>query len=73
MRNGLVALMHLGCDGVFKLRVTDGELTSGERDYAACCLELLGLTVESGLIRVSGFGSPGPRTCLSRFHVVRTR
>jgi hypothetical protein len=48
---GDVALIGLGGDGVYKVRVTDGELTSAERAYAADLLHL-GLRSQSGQLLV---------------------
>lgn len=55
VRDGSVAIAALGGDGVYKARITDGDLTRDERDYAAHCLKPLGLKVTSGCICVSGY------------------
>lgn len=55
VRDGRVAIAALGGDGVYKVRITDGNLTQDERDYAVRCLKPLGLKVESGRIDVSGY------------------
>lgn len=55
VRDGRVAIASLGGDGVYKVRITDGDLTQDERDYAAHCLKPLGLKVESGRISISGY------------------
>ena len=55
VKDGQITLAKLGGDGYYKLRITDGELTQDERDYAAYCLEPLGLHVESGIVSVSGY------------------
>lgn len=34
VKKGDVSLISLGADGVYKVRVTDGELSDEERDYA---------------------------------------
>ena len=55
VKDGRVSMASLGGDGVYKVRVTDGDLTPNERDYAADCLQPLGLRVESGRVCISGY------------------
>ena len=59
VRRGEIALVGLGGDGAFKVRVTDGELTSDERSYATDWIRL-GIVVASGLLFVgAGEKLPG--------------
>jgi hypothetical protein len=51
VRRGEIALVGLGGDGVFRVRVTDGELTPDERSYATGSVRL-GVVVTSGLLFV---------------------
>ena len=46
----------LGGDGVYRIRVTDGELTQDERDYAAGILRGLRVRVTSGKLCIGGYG-----------------
>jgi hypothetical protein len=75
VRDGRIVVVSLGSDGVYKCRITDGDLTTAEQAYAYDSL-LLGLEVVSGII-VTGSGeylsgtpmqdgvtlSDGPWTC----------
>ena len=45
-------IASLGGDGVYRLRVTDGELTQAEHDYAAEVVQGLGVEVASGALFV---------------------
>jgi hypothetical protein len=59
VRRGEIALVGVGGDGVYKVRVTDGELTPNERAYAAESLRL-GVVVTSGFLFVgAGEQLPG--------------
>jgi hypothetical protein len=58
VKSGAIALIDLGGDGVFRARITDGDLTSDERDYAAEVVRSLGLEVTSNAVNV------GPGECL---------
>jgi hypothetical protein len=63
---GAIALISLGGDGVYQTRITDGDLTPDERDYAAEVVRGLGFEVVSNAFYVGpgecipggGFGSP---------------
>lgn len=55
--NGRVAFISVAADGVFKVRITSGDLASNERDYATERLGPLGLEVKSGKV----FVGPGER------------
>lgn len=77
---GDIALIGLGGDGVFKVRMTNGELTSSERAYAADFVPL-GVRVTSGLLFVGpgehlpgeGFlPQPGDRETAALFCPVNT-
>jgi hypothetical protein len=57
VRRGAVAIIGLGGDGIYKARITDGNLTPDERDYAS---EVVHLGVEV----VSGHLFVGPGECL---------
>ncbi|QDV54019.1 DUF6386 family protein [Gimesia fumaroli] len=58
VKTGVIALVSLGGDGVYQARITDDELTSDERDYAAELVENLGVDVVSGALFI------GPGECL---------
>src|SRR5262245_24423499 len=58
VRLGAMALIDLGSDGVFRARITDGDLTPDEHDYAAEVIRDLGLEVTSNAVYV------GPGECL---------
>lgn len=58
VRLGKVAIVGLGGDGIYQARITDGELTDIERDYAAERIAGLGLEVASGQVFI------GPGECL---------
>ena len=58
IRSGVIALVSLGGDGMFRARITDGDLTLDERDYAAEVVQGLGLEVISNSVYV------GPGECL---------
>lgn len=57
-RTGLATLLSLGGDGVYQVRITDGDLAPHERDYAVEVIRGMGLLVESGSIFV------GPGECI---------
>ena len=57
-RSGSVALVGLGGDGAYRVRITDGEMTSDERDYAAGAVRSLGVEVVSGKLFL------GPAECM---------
>lgn len=50
--NGVIALADLGRDGVYQARLTDGPLTSDERDYAVSVARF-GLVARSGTVFVA--------------------
>jgi hypothetical protein len=54
--SGEIALINLAGDGVYKVRLTDDQLTANERAYAANCIRL-GTVVTSGWL----FVGPGER------------
>lgn len=56
VKKGELVLLGLGGDGTYCLRITDGELTADERDYATVKLENLGLRVTSGSLSITGDG-----------------
>ncbi len=58
VQSGAIALVGLGADGYSKTRITDGDLTSDERDYASEVVRGLGIEVVSGKLFV------GPGECL---------
>jgi hypothetical protein len=45
---GDIALVRLGGDGTYRIRVTDGPLTADERDYANAVTATLGVRIASG-------------------------
>jgi hypothetical protein len=55
VRSGQAAIIGLGGDGIYRLRVTDQALTFNERDYAAEVVRALGVDVQSGNL----FAGPG--------------
>jgi hypothetical protein len=61
---GEVAIASLGSDGVYRVRVTDGDLTGAERAYAAEVVRGLGVRTTSGTVTVAGgealVGPDGP-------------
>ena len=58
VRTGSIALVSLGGDGVYRVRVTDGDMTVDERDYAASAVCGLGVEVISGKLYA------GPAECM---------
>ena len=58
LRSGAMALVSLGGDGIYRVRITDGELNADERDYADEYIAGLGVEVVSGKIFI------GPGECL---------
>lgn len=66
---GLLFAWKIGGDGVYRVRVTDGDLTAEERDYASARLPGLGLKVESGTVCISGYGFQGSDVGLSSFRL----
>lgn len=66
IKSGAIALIELGSDGAFRVRITDGGLTPDERDYAAEVVQGLGLEITSNSVYLGpgeclpggGFGSP---------------
>ena len=58
VRCGAIALVSLGGDGVYRVRITDGELTTNEHDYAAEVIRSLGFEVVSNAVYI------GPGECL---------
>ncbi|MEM0968042.1 MAG: DUF6386 family protein [Verrucomicrobiota bacterium] len=58
VRDGRISLLNLRHDSSYEVRVTDGELTCDERDYAAHNVRDLGLEVTSGSVFV------GPGECI---------
>lgn len=82
VHEGELCAFSPNADGVYRLRVTTGELSGFERDYAAREVEL-GLRVVSGSLMASGKGfdardatglsriAPG-RYCARVFHIVWT-
>ncbi len=58
VQSGAVALVGLGGDGVYQARITDGDLTPDERDYAAEFVHNLGVEVVSGRLFI------GPGECV---------
>jgi hypothetical protein len=58
IQTGSVALVSLSGDGVYRLRITNGDLTVDERDYATCLVSGLGVEVSSGELFV------GPAECV---------
>ena len=57
-RSGSVALVGLGGDGAYRVRITNGDLTPDEQDYAAVRCADLGVEVVSGKLFV------GPAECI---------
>ena len=57
-RSGSVALVGLGGDGAYRVRITDGELSPDERDYARDAVRGLGVEVVSGKLFL------GPAECI---------
>lgn len=51
---GDMVMLSLGSDGVYQVRITDGELTAVERAYAAATIGGLGLRVASGKLVLGG-------------------
>jgi hypothetical protein len=58
IQSGAIALVSLGADGAYQARVTDTDLNTDERDYAAECVAGLGVEVVSGKLFM------GPGECL---------
>lgn len=58
VQSGAAAIVSIGADGVYELRITDGPLTADERDYAAEVVQELGLEVVDGQLFI------GPGECL---------
>lgn len=56
VQSGDVAIVGLGGDGVYRVRITDGELRRDERDYAAAVVNGLGVRIVSGNLHLSGYG-----------------
>lgn len=54
--SGRAISIFLGGDGVYQLRITDGDLLPDERDYAADQIAGLGLQILSGRLQISGYG-----------------
>jgi len=54
VRAGDIAIFSLGADGIYRVRVTGGELTPDERAFATAVAGPLGFRVESGTIFVCG-------------------
>lgn len=52
VRSGVIALVGVGGDGAFGVRVTDGELDGDERDYATSDVRGLGVEVTTGRLFV---------------------
>jgi hypothetical protein len=58
LSSGAIALVSLGGDGFYHVRITDGDLTADERDYADERVAGLGVEVISGQLFI------GPGECL---------
>ena len=58
IQTGAATIVLLGGDGYFQARVTDGDLTDVDRDYAADVVKDLGVEVVSGKLII------GPGECL---------
>lgn len=56
VRAGLFFGFSTGRDGVFRVRITDDDLSSDEREFAVAMLADLGLRCRSGSVRISGVG-----------------
>ena len=53
---GLFFGVDLGSDGIYKVRITNGELQQDEMDYATAVIKGLGLSVVSGSFVIGGYG-----------------
>ena len=58
VQSGCVTIVALGSDGIYQVRVTDGELAQDERDYAVELVGRMGLEVRSGDVYI------GPGECI---------
>lgn len=69
---GKIALVSLGGDGGYQVRVTDGELNRDERDYAAELVANLGINVTSGNVFIGpGECLPGGESRFEDYHAQR--
>lgn len=66
VRQGLAVAFSVGGDGVYRVRISDGELSSDERDYASAVLDKLRLVVRSGTVVAHGYGLAGAEDVASR-------
>ncbi len=58
LKSGAMVLASLGADGIYDVRITDGDLTQDERDYAADAIYGLGVEVISEKLFI------GPGECV---------